>query len=189
MISAVSRPFLVIVSGVPGAGKTTLAEKLGKRIAVPVLGKDVIKSGISRTEGVAATHGGPIGERTFASLFECARVLLDARCSLIIEAAFHRSRFEVEAAPLLALAQARLICCSVDTALATQRFETRARAGGAERFAHPDELIIDMMRSGSFGWDAYDLAPLGLASLVVDTTDSYLPGIDEIVDFATRRAT
>src|ERR1700690_2445908 len=98
MISAVSRPFLIIVSGVPGAGKTTLAEKLGKRITVPVLGKDVIKSGISRTEGLTATHGGPIGERTVASLFECARVLLDARCSLIIEAAFHRSRFEVEAA-------------------------------------------------------------------------------------------
>ena len=56
-------------------------------------------------------------------------------------------------------------------------------------FAHPDELIIDIMRSGRFDWDAYDLTPLGLGSLVVDTTDAYVPGIDEIADFAIRRET
>ena len=179
-------PFLVIVSGVPGAGKATLADQLGQRLTVPVLGKDVIKSGIARTEGGPATYGGPIGERTFASLFECARVLLDAGCSLIVEAAFYRARFEVDAAPLLSIAQPRLICCTIDTALAAQRFEARARTGGPERFAHPDELIIDIMQSGRFDWDAFDLAPLDLPSLEVDTTGAYAPGVEEIAEFATR---
>ena len=180
-----ARPFLVIVSGIPGAGKTTLAEELGRRLAVPVLAKDAIKEGISRTEGASATYGGSISERTFASLFECARVLLDARCSLIVEAAFHRSRFETEAASLLARSQPRLICCTVAASLAARRYEERARAGGPARFAHPDELIIDLMRKDRFDWAAYDLAPLDLMSLVVDTTDAYVPGIDEIAAFAT----
>jgi predicted kinase len=178
-------PRLVIVSGVPGSGKTTLADELGRRIAVPVLNKDVIKEGISRTEGVAATHGGSVAERSFASLFGCARILLDARCSLIIEAAFHRSRFEADAAGLFERAEVRLICCAVETDVAARRYEHRARAGGPARFAHPDTLVIEQMRSGRFGWGSYDLAPIGLPSLNVDTTDAYVPGLDEIAQFAT----
>ena len=175
----------MIVSGIPGAGKSTLAEELGRRLAVPVLAKDVIKEGISRTEGESATYGGSIAERTFASLFECARVLLDARCSLIIEAAFHRWRFEAELAPLLARAEPRLICCAVAASLAARRYEARARAGGPARFAHPDELFIELMQTDQLDWDVYDLEPLDLTSLVVDTTDAYVPGIDEIESFAT----
>ncbi len=41
------------------------------------------------------------------------------------------------------------------------------------------------MRSGTFHWGAYDLTPTGLPSLVVDTTDSYVPALDEIAQFAT----
>ena len=178
-------PRLVIVSGVPGSGKTTLAEELGKRIAIPVLHKDVIKEGISRTEGAAGTHGGSIAERSFASLFECTRVLLDTRCSLVVEAAFHRSRFETDAADLLARSEVRLICCTVATGVAAGRYEERARVGGPARFAHPDELVIQQMRAGQFDWSSYDLAPTGLPSLTVDTTNAYVPGLDEIALFAT----
>jgi predicted kinase len=181
----VALPRLVIVSGVPGSGKTTLAEALGTRLAVPVLHKDVIKEGISRTEGAAGTHGGSIAERSFASLLDCARILLDARCSLIIEAAFHRSRFETDAADLFERAEVRVISCTVATEIAARRYEDRARAGGPARFAHPDELVIEQMQSGSFGWDSYDLGPIGLPSLAVDTTDAYVPGLDEIAQYAT----
>ena len=41
------------------------------------------------------------------------------------------------------------------------------------------------MRSGRFDWAAYDLAPLALTTLVVDTTAAYAPGLDEIAEFAT----
>jgi len=184
MISVVELALLIIVSGVPGSGKTTLADELGRRIAVPVLGKDAIKEGISLTEGTAATYGGPVADRAFASLYGCVKVLLGARCSLIIEAAFHRSRFEDDAASLFPLARTRLICCTVDTSVAFRRYEERALAGGPGRFAHPDQFVIEEMRSGRFGWDAYDLASLGMTCLVANTTDVYVPGIDEIVDFA-----
>ena len=185
MISVVAVPTLVLVSGVPGSGKTTLAEELGRRVPVPVLCKDAIKEGISLTEGASATFGGPIAQRSFSSLFASANVLVDAGCSLIVEAAFHRSPFATEAASLLAKAAPRVICCKVDATVAAQRYEERALAGGVRRFAHPDELMIERMRSGRFPWDDYDLAPLDLPSLVVDTTNGYAPGLDAIVEFVT----
>ena len=41
------------------------------------------------------------------------------------------------------------------------------------------------MHTDRLDWDVYNLEPLDLASLVVDTTDAYVPGIDEIAAFAT----
>ena len=79
----------------------------------------------------------------------------------------------------------RVIGCTVATQVAAQRYEDRARAGGPARFAHPDELVIEQMRSGTFGWGSYDLTPISIPSLAVDTTDSYVPGLDQIAQFAT----
>jgi ABC-type hemin transport system ATPase subunit len=37
------KPLLIVISGPPCAGKTTLAQHLGARFALPVLGKDMLK--------------------------------------------------------------------------------------------------------------------------------------------------
>jgi len=43
---------LVIVGGAPGSGKTTLARKLAKRCAVPLIEKDDVKEAIADALGV-----------------------------------------------------------------------------------------------------------------------------------------
>jgi len=40
---AASRRLVVLVNGLPAAGKTTLARALSRRLALPLLSKDVIK--------------------------------------------------------------------------------------------------------------------------------------------------
>jgi predicted kinase len=177
----VPQPTLVIVSGIPGAGKTTLAVELGRVLSVPVLIKDVIKEGIARTEGAAATSGGSIASRTYGSMFECAAVLLRAGCSIVIEATFERKRFSLDARPVVALARPRVVRCAVAHDLAVERIAERANR--AERFAHPDAAALDSMRSGAFDWEAYDLRPLRLPTLDVDTTDGYAPTLDQMIAF------
>ena len=43
------KPKLVVVSGRPGAGKTTLAKKLGELIKLPVFCRDEFKEGYVST--------------------------------------------------------------------------------------------------------------------------------------------
>ena len=46
------KPYLVAVTGRPGAGKTTFAEKLSRAACLPMLSRDQLKEGYVRTQGV-----------------------------------------------------------------------------------------------------------------------------------------
>lgn len=46
------KPKCIIVTGRAGAGKTTLAKKLGERLWMPVISRDEIKQGYVNTFGI-----------------------------------------------------------------------------------------------------------------------------------------
>ncbi len=45
----ISKPMLIVVTGRPGSGKTTLAHKLAREIWCPVISRDEIKEGLVNT--------------------------------------------------------------------------------------------------------------------------------------------
>ena len=42
-------PLLVVVSGMPSSGKTTVAEELARRLRLPLIAKDAIKESLYET--------------------------------------------------------------------------------------------------------------------------------------------
>ena len=52
---------LILFSGLPGTGKSTLAEAVGKYLAIPVFARDWLEATLVRSELVASNQNRPLG--------------------------------------------------------------------------------------------------------------------------------
>lgn len=166
------KPLVIIVNGLPGTGKTTLAKQLAKDTKLPVFYRD----GLYETLYDALdcqTHGRPplLGAAVFTLLHYVAGSVLAAGQSLIIEGFFGLT--EIGTAEFLQLQQAYdfepfQIQCRTEGRTLLQRL--LARAESTERhICHRDLEFVE--RSKERVLQGY-LAPLALDGQIieVDTT-------------------
>ncbi len=175
---------LVIVSGSPGAGKSTLAANVAEQLGLPLFAKDEFKEALADAIGappdVEASQR--LGLGAYALLHLAARRVLEAGGGLVLESNFRRGISETELTGLVRLTEARLIHCAPPDALVVKRYTGRAREGTR----HPAHL--DLARTPALHEDlaAGRFAPLdlGLPTLVVDTSAGYDPPLAAILRFA-----
>lgn len=125
-------PRLIVVTGLPAAGKSTLARELARLLGVPLVCKDMIKEPLFDVLGAGdGEHSRKLSTASFAIQFALARELLTRGASLILEGNFRTGEHEealLEALPPRlepadALAQ---VLCRVDEALRVDRLQQRA---------------------------------------------------------------
>jgi predicted kinase len=165
-------PALIVVSGRPGAGKTTLAHAVARGVGCPAVCRDEIREGMA--------HAGtpdPTMLRTFEAFFATVELMLRAGVTVVAEAAFQDKLWRPRLEPLAALGTIRIIRCDVDPAVARERI-VRRRLAVPTRAAHSDRAWLD--------GPPPDWTPIAmdLPTLAVDTTDGYSPGLPEIIAFA-----
>ena len=173
-----SGPALVVVSGAPGSGKTTLAHAVARRVGCPAICRDEIREGMA--------HAGtpdPTMRRTLDAFFDTLGVLLRAGVSVVAEAAFQDRLWRPILSPLSGLATIRVIRCATDTRVARDRIARRLLTE-RNRAAHGDRSLLRSLDDGSRSLDDWTPIALSVPTLVVDTTDGYAPGLDEIAAFA-----
>ena len=178
------RPLLVLVTGPAAAGKTTLAHVLGRELALPVVSKDEIKSGLVRTSGGSGFEiGHPVGQRAWALFVSTLELFLSEGVSVIGEQAFEVARATETLAPLLEMADVRIVHACPPDEVCEARFRRRAVEAAERRVAHPDAEVIALFDRGDFDWRIWDPPRVDAPVLRVDTSDGYDPDLEAIVAF------
>lgn len=149
----------VVVHGIPGTGKSTIAGPLAAELGLPLLAKDAIKESLWDSLGP--------GDRAWSSKLGAAamevlwRLAADAG-SALLESNFHRAfahRFDGLGGPIVE------VHCTCDPELARSRYASRRR--------HPCHFDLTYGLEMFDRWIA-DAGPLGLTGplVTVDTTDA-----------------
>jgi predicted kinase len=175
-------PTLVVVSGPPGSGKTTLAHQIARAVGCPAICRDEIKEGMAHSVlGFVPGPGDELTMRTLPTFFGVLELLLRAGVTTVAEAAFQDRVWTPWLEPLRSLAQLRVVHCTVHADLAFQR-NLRRKDGDPLRQAHPDPGPHDAAEH-ALRHNAFDRVSANAPWVEVDTTDGYRPGLGKIVAF------
>ncbi|HET7245427.1 MAG TPA: AAA family ATPase [Streptosporangiaceae bacterium] len=185
-MSAAPLPVLVVVSGPMGSGKTTLAHQIARSAGCPAICRDEIKEGmVHAAPGFVAGPGDELTMRTLPVFFGVLELLLRAGVTTVAEAAFQDKVWRAGLEPLSGIARIRIVHCVVDAEVAFGR-SLRRRETYPLRRAHADPRPADAAARAS-AHRAFDRLSLAAPWIEVDTTDGYVPSLDEIVAFAVGR--
>lgn len=183
----VALPHLVVVSGPPGSGTTTLAHALARAIPCAAICRDEIKEGLVHAEGeYTPAPGDALAYRTLDTFFGVLGFFVDAGVTLVAEASFQHRLWEPGLLPLLDSARVRIVHCRLDASVARERIARRADETPARRAVHGDYNLLEPFDSFRLKFESFDPIALPVPSIQVDTTDGYDPTLEEIVAFLNR---
>ena len=129
-------PLVVVVTGPPAGGKSTVADDIGTDLRLPLLTKDGIKETLFDSLGTGDREWSKrLGEATWHLLFHVLRAQLRAGCSVVVEGNFEPDYANQQFASLPAFRVVQVYCHAPDDEL-LERFRERSDSGDR----HPGHL-------------------------------------------------
>jgi predicted kinase len=133
---------LILVSGLPASGKTSLAEEIGKALALPIFNKDAIKELLFDTLGWSSRDWSKkLGAASTELLWFITKRHLQAGASIVLESNFVKEFADPQIAKLRGEWPVRVIevHCVAAREVLVERYRKRAEDG--ER--HPGHMEWD----------------------------------------------
>lgn len=178
-------PTLVLMGGMPGSGKTTLAARLAGALGLPHLSRDAMSEDLAGVLGADTLADSERNNRAALAVFLGVGLrLLRSGNGVVMDHAFRRGLAEADLAPLVRASRARLVHCHVPPEEAMARYAGRFERGERHRCHHDAERLARVRtgaRTVDLAW--YEPLELGIPTLQVDTRREYAPGFNTIVAF------
>lgn len=177
------KPYLFIVTGRPGAGKSTFAREFARAAFLPVLSRDEIKEGYVHTQG-RPHHELPSAANDGATdlFFEAIGLFVERGVSLVAEAAFQHPVWSARLEPLLDRVRLYVLVCSPGSPRAAlDRFLQRGLSDPRREYFHGDKGVAMARRGEVPVVSPYEEPRLDAPTYHIDTTQGYEPGIEELL--------
>lgn len=181
LVRTIPKPYLIVVTGRPGSGKTTFSRELGKEIFMPIISRDEIKEGYVHTFGQRHHELPEDGNITATAIFfETLLGLISNNVSVIAEAAFQHNLWSSMLEQFMEKAQVYVLICKVDENIALDRFVRRGLNNPLREYFH-DDKEVDMARKGiELTLSTYEEPRINVPTFHVNTSGEYTPSIKEL---------
>lgn len=173
---------LIIVNGLPGTGKTSIAKEISLKLKLPLIMKDGIKEFLFDTLGVGDREWSTAtGKLSYKYLYDLTDFMLSRGQSIIIENAFERQFSKPTLEEIIRKYDVdkifEIYCCS-DKETRRKRYKERNESGSRHK-GHVDHLNY---LSDSDPEPIEKYGPLDIGHLIrIDTTNFSIVNIDKII--------
>lgn len=166
-----SEPVLVVVSGLPGTGKSFFCGKLAERLRLAVIESDAMRKVLFPQPNYNIQESA----RLFRAIHTLIEDLLRRSASLILDATNLSERHREELYGIADRLGVRLILVRVEapTKLVYERLKSRMEDDDETTNSDADWSVYQRMRS--------EVQPIGRRHYVVNTSEDITPVIEEIV--------
>jgi len=166
------KPLVILVTGAPGAGKSTLAATIAEHMRLPHIERDVIFRGIDLTHGERQnpqTYGIPAYYKVLGSM-------LDENMSFVTDGTMYKGLSENDIKEHI-VKRAHVVNLHVRAKNEKERFRQREYA---RTFRPSDWVEGHMARLDEIYQDTVDPLDFGVECIEIDANDGYSIPIEEL---------